>query len=90
MDAFLCAGSMVDINIDNNKLIHDNYFPMLEKWFVFTLIWTVGASINEEGRNYFDFALRDIDQVFPSQATVYDYYVNNEKKEWELWEQKLG
>lgn len=28
--------------------------------------------------------------MFPSSATVYDYYINNEKNEWELWDLKLG
>lgn len=26
----------------------------LEKWFTFALTWSIGASVNEEGRNIFD------------------------------------
>jgi hypothetical protein len=33
----------------------DLYISLLEKWFAFALIWSVGASVNEEGRNYFDY-----------------------------------
>jgi len=90
MDAFLQPGSMIDINIEQGKAKHENYFPLLEKWFCFTLVWTIGASVNEEGRNLFDFGMREIEQSFPSQGTVYDYFINNEKNEWELWDLKLG
>lgn len=34
--------------------------------------------------------MRDIDLIFPSQNSVYDYFVNSEKNEWASWEEKLG
>jgi len=52
---------------------------MLEKWFAFSLIWTIGATVNEDGRNLFDSQMRDIESMFPNNLTVYDYYVNAEK-----------
>ena len=57
----------------------DLYISLLEKWFAFALIWSVGASVNEEGRNYFDYQMRDIESMFPHNNTVYDYYINTEK-----------
>ena len=66
------------------------YIGLLEKWFAFALIWSVGASVNEEGRNIFDYNMRDIESMFPHNASVYDYYINPEKQEWALWEEKIG
>lgn len=28
--------------------------------------------------------------MFPSNLTVYDYYINNEKNEWAGWEEKIN
>jgi dynein heavy chain len=38
---------------------------LLEKWFVFAVVWSIGASINEEGRTIFDYSMRDIESIFP-------------------------
>lgn len=34
--------------------------------------------------------MRDIDLIFPSQNSVYDYFVNSDKNEWASWDEKLG
>ncbi len=77
------------INFDNPKK-DEIYYNMLEKWFAFALIWSIGATVNEDGRNLFDSQMRDIESMFPNNLTVYDYYVNSEKMEWGLWEEKIG
>jgi dynein heavy chain len=77
------------LNWDNDKK-DDIYWSLLEKWFTFALVWTVGATVNEEGRNMIDYHMRDIESMFPHVASVYDYFINTEKNEWGMWEQKLG
>lgn len=37
-----------------------------------------------------DFHMRDIDSMFPHSNTVYDYYINNEKNEFQQWEDKIN
>lgn len=60
-----------------------------EKWFVFCLIWSIGATVEEQSRREIDYILRDIESMFPHQNTVFEHYVNTEKKDWSPWEEKL-
>lgn len=34
--------------------------------------------------------MRDIESIFPSSNTVYDYYINVDKNEWSSWEEKIN
>jgi hypothetical protein len=45
-----------------------------EKWFLFCLIWSVMAAVDEKGRKMLDQLLRDIEAQFPPTLTVYDYW----------------
>lgn len=38
---------------------------LFEKWFVFSAVWSIGASVNEDGRIMFDYSMRDIESIFP-------------------------
>lgn len=60
-----------------------------EKWFVFCLIWSIGATVEEQSRREIDYILRDIESMFPHQNTVFEHYINTEKKDWSPWEEKL-
>ena len=48
----------------------------IEKWFVFSLIWSVGATVNEQSRKEIDNIMRDIEAMFPHTNTVFEYYIN--------------
>jgi len=67
----------------------ENYVPMIELFFIFSLIWSLGATVDEEGRKKFDMFLRELDGRFPSQDTVFEYWVDPKQKAWASWEQKL-
>ncbi|EFJ08553.1 hypothetical protein SELMODRAFT_185288 [Selaginella moellendorffii] len=68
----------------------DQYVPMIENWFLFSIIWSIGASVDEEGRKAFDMYIRDSDPRFPAAGTVYDYFVDPKKKGFTPWEEKLS
>ncbi|KAI9004259.1 dynein heavy chain and region D6 of dynein motor-domain-containing protein [Gaertneriomyces semiglobifer] len=67
----------------------DVYPRMLELWFLFSIIWTLGGSLTNESRKRFDMFLREIEGQFPSKDTVYEYYVEKQTREWVPWEDKL-
>jgi dynein heavy chain len=68
----------------------EDFLPLVEKWFVFSIIWSVGATVDELGRKELDLIFRDIEPMFPTMNTVFDYHINMQKKDWEPWEAKLA
>lgn len=67
----------------------DLFWVKYEKHFIFCVIWTLGCALDEDSRKAFDYQIRDIESVFPFSQTVFDYYLNLEKNEFALWEEKL-
>nr|XP_015196051.1 PREDICTED: dynein heavy chain 2, axonemal isoform X1 [Lepisosteus oculatus]XP_015196052.1 PREDICTED: dynein heavy chain 2, axonemal isoform X1 [Lepisosteus oculatus]XP_015196053.1 PREDICTED: dynein heavy chain 2, axonemal isoform X1 [Lepisosteus oculatus] len=67
----------------------DNFSRMVELWFTFSLIWSICASVDEEGRKKIDNFLRETEGTFPSKDTIYEYYVDPKNKTWALFEEKL-
>ena len=68
----------------------ETFSRMLEMWFVYALVWSVCATVDEEGRKKMDMCLREIDAQFPSKGTVYDIFVDPGKKAWVQWSEKLN
>jgi dynein heavy chain len=62
---------------------------MIELWFLFSVIWALGGSLNAESRRLFDSFLRGIEGQFPSKDTVFEYYVDKINRAWLPWEDKL-
>jgi dynein heavy chain, axonemal len=56
---------------------------LLPAYLVFSLVWSVGASCDNKGRQVFDMYLRDqieklgssfpVDSMFPASSSVYDW-----------------
>ncbi|EDV25795.1 uncharacterized protein TRIADDRAFT_23475 [Trichoplax adhaerens] len=67
----------------------DYYTKMIELWFLFALIWSICASVDEHSRKKMDNYLREIEGQFPSKDTIYEYFVDAKQKTWVLWESKL-
>eukprot|EP00919_Chromeraceae_sp_WS-2016_P005632 GHVR01013171.1.p1 GENE.GHVR01013171.1~~GHVR01013171.1.p1 ORF type:complete len:2258 (+),score=491.25 GHVR01013171.1:121-6894(+) len=62
---------------------------LMEKIFVFSLVWSLGGSVNAASRPAVDQCIRDCENLFPPTQSVYDYCLLVEKNEWETWETKL-
>lgn len=88
LDAFLLGdGKAADFNMQNKP---DSYNSTLEKWFIFCMVWSFGGTLDETGRKTFDSVMRDIESIFPGNFTVFDYYINPDKNEWQSWDDKLN
>ncbi|XP_006899240.1 PREDICTED: dynein heavy chain 2, axonemal [Elephantulus edwardii] len=62
---------------------------MIEMMFVFSMIWSVCASVDEEGRKKIDSYLREIEGSFPNKDTVYEYFVDPKMRTWTSFGEKL-
>ena len=56
---------------------------LYEAWFIFSLIWTMGATCDKDGRAMFDEYIRRImkeegfKMMFPTEGLVYDYKLDD-------------
>nr|XP_015801752.2 dynein axonemal heavy chain 2 [Nothobranchius furzeri] len=62
---------------------------VVELWFVFSLIWSIGASVDKDGRRKINNFLREMGGSFPQKDTIYEYYVNPDTKTWVPFEYEL-
>ncbi|XP_074478915.1 dynein axonemal heavy chain 2 [Sebastes fasciatus] len=67
----------------------ENLGRMVELWFMFSLIWSICASVDEDGRKRMDNFLREMEGNFPIKDMVYEYYVDTKNKTWASFEDKL-
>lgn len=67
----------------------DSYPRMIELWFQFSMIWSVCASVDEDGRKKIDAYERELDGSFPNKDTIFEYYIEPKMKTWVHWEEKL-
>uniref|UniRef100_A0A4W6ECP9 Dynein axonemal heavy chain 2 n=1 Tax=Lates calcarifer TaxID=8187 RepID=A0A4W6ECP9_LATCA len=79
------ATSSNGVNISDTE----NLGRMVELWFIFSLIWSVCASVDEDGRKKMDNFLREMEGTFPIKDTVYEYFVDIKNKTWASFEDKL-
>lgn len=63
---------------------------LAELWFAFAICWSIGASVDDDGRRKFDGFMRELTAIFPPSETVYDYWIDPKKKTWAPWEEKLS
>ncbi|GIM07381.1 hypothetical protein Vretimale_11536 [Volvox reticuliferus] len=62
---------------------------LVEMWFLFCLIWSIGGPLDEDGRKKFDAFMREMDTRYPSAETVFEYFVDPKTKAWLAWETRL-
>ena len=62
---------------------------MVDVWFWFCLVWSIGATLDEDSRKEADLWARELDSPFPTKDTIFDYYVDTQKHTMVAWEDKL-
>ncbi|KAL2735253.1 dynein axonemal heavy chain 2 [Vespula squamosa] len=59
-------------------------------WFLFCMIWSLCASVNEDSRLKMDNFIRELEGSFPLRDTIYEYYVDVRQRSFVSWEEKLS
>ncbi|KAJ7313214.1 hypothetical protein JRQ81_004493, partial [Phrynocephalus forsythii] len=72
-----------------NPADSENYTAVVEMYFIFSMIWSLCAAVDEEGRKKIDSYLREMEGSFPNKDTVYEYYVDPKRKQWASFEDRL-
>ncbi|XP_068440309.1 dynein axonemal heavy chain 2 [Clinocottus analis] len=67
----------------------ENLGTIVELWFIFSLIWSICASVDEDGRKRMDNFIREMEGTFPIKDTVYEYFVDTKNKTWSSFEYKV-
>ncbi|XP_017886409.1 dynein heavy chain 2, axonemal [Ceratina calcarata] len=67
----------------------DMFANICRIWFFFCVIWSICASVNEEGRFRVDNFIRELEGSFPLRDTVYEYFVDSRLRAYVSWEEKL-
>ncbi|CAL7938030.1 unnamed protein product [Xylocopa violacea] len=67
----------------------DMFANICKMWFFFCMIWSLFASVNEEGRFRVDNYMREIEGSFPLRDTVYEYFVDSRLRLFVSWEERL-
>jgi dynein heavy chain, axonemal len=83
MDTFCTTANGItpDPSPDSSKLV--------SMWFVFSLVWSVGGAVDEEGRRKIDSFLRENEAAaIQGSGTLYDYVVDK-KGEWSSFAEQI-
>jgi len=86
-----------DFKDESNVKLHEGW---IRSCFYFCLVWSVGATINRDGRVKFDLFVKQqalesdkakLDISFPEEGTVYDYLFEKKGKgKWLKWMQTIN
>ncbi|XP_034231069.1 dynein heavy chain 2, axonemal [Thrips palmi] len=68
----------------------ENFAPMSKFWFLFCLVWSICAGVDESGRKKLDNFVREMEGVFPLKDSIYEYYVDVRARSLANWEDKLS
>jgi dynein heavy chain len=69
----------------------DQFEQILEPLFIFSLVWSVGCTVDYDGRKNFNVFLRDLMKSsgsavsIPEMGSVYDFNFDRQKKGWVAW-----
>eukprot|EP00767_Chilomastix_cuspidata_P003879 gnl/Chilomastix_cuspidata/4008.p1 GENE.gnl/Chilomastix_cuspidata/4008~~gnl/Chilomastix_cuspidata/4008.p1 ORF type:complete len:4809 (-),score=800.22 gnl/Chilomastix_cuspidata/4008:14-12793(-) len=85
-DALATSDNCVNDHPENADMLP----RIVEMYFLFTVIWSVGGSLDDQSRKKFDYFVREIDGQFPSHETVFEYNVDPQRKQWVKWEASIG
>lgn len=63
---------------------------LIELSFFYALVWSLGASVDEQGRKVIDAYVRELEPSYPHKNSVFEYFVEPKRGAWAHWEEKLS
>jgi len=63
---------------------------LVELSFFYALVWSLGATVDEEGRKTIDAYVRELEPSYPHKDSVFEYWVDPKKGAWAHWEERLS
>lgn len=91
LDCFLEPYEIVEGRAPPTDLMIADLVTCIEPLFIFALVWSIGATTNEDGRRMFDSFLRQelycnkFSWPIPKGGMVYDYLFLMDTKKWVKW-----
>lgn len=76
--------------VDQDSTDTSDLEHMGKLWFVFCLVWSICATVDEPGRLKIDNFVREMESLFPLKDTVYDYYVDVKHRSLQAWDEQLN
>lgn len=76
--------------IDLESSDMDTLELMTKMWFMFCMIWSICATVDENGRLKMDSYVREIEGMFPLRDTIYDYFVDVKMRALVPWDEQLS
>ncbi|KAJ1520022.1 hypothetical protein ONE63_004252 [Megalurothrips usitatus] len=68
----------------------ENFALMSKIWFLFCLVWSLCAGVDEIGRKKLDDFVREMEGAFPLRDTIYEYFVDTRARMLANWKEKLS
>jgi dynein heavy chain len=69
---------------------------MIEMWFAFSIVWSIGGALSDAGRVRLDAYIKDqmvgdiVHAPFPGSPSCYDHCVDPHKRDWVAWDDKVN
>jgi dynein heavy chain len=80
---------LAEVDFFKDKAGDAEKLQIVERLFAFSIVWSIGAALDEKSRQKFSVAMSDIDGVFPAANTVYDYLFDVSKNDFVAWDSKV-
>ncbi|XP_014276767.1 dynein axonemal heavy chain 2 isoform X2 [Halyomorpha halys] len=68
----------------------EDYIYAARFYFFFCAIWTLAGSLSEKGREVMDAFIREQEPSYPSEETVYEYFIDQKTRAYVHWREKLS
>lgn len=58
--------------------------------FLYSAVWSLAGSLSEKGREVMDNFIREQESSYPSEETVYEYFIDQKTRSFVHWQEKLS